>query len=130
MLTSLPQDVAASGVRKLIVIGIATLLTITIWTCLVSGIVFALRPALGTAGAFFAVCGGLSVFVLLGMAALSAYGSKTTTRRTAVQDEVIAIAMTALQSRRGRQLALGSLGALLLIAAVLMSNSAETEPER
>lgn len=127
MRPSLPQVLATSGLRTLIVIGFAALLTMTIWICLVVGTVLVLRPALGTAGALFAVGGGLAVLVILVIAALSAFRTKTPTRQTVIRDEAIDIAMAALQSRRGRQLALGTLGALLLAAAALMPASAKTD---
>ena len=118
-----------SGLRVLIVIGVVALLIATIWICLMAGMVLALCPVLGTAGAFLTVGGGLSILALLVIAALSASGTRTPTRQTAVRDEAIAIALTALQSRRGRQVALGAVGVLLLVAAVLMSASSETDPD-
>jgi len=129
MRPALPQGIAMSGLRVVIVIVTAALLTTTVWICLMAGMVLALRPVLGTAGAFLTVGGGLSILALLVIAALSASGTKTPTRSAAVRDEAIAIAMTALQSRRGRQVALGAVGALLLVAAALMSASSETDPE-
>ena len=129
MRPALPQTMATSGLRALIIFGLATLLTTTIWICMVSGLLLALRPVLGTAGAFLAVGGGLSILVLVVVAGVAAFGNKTSTRRNVMREEAIAVALTTLQSRRGRQLALGSVGVLLLVAAALMSAPAETDAE-
>ena len=118
MRPSLPQAIARSGLRALVVLGFAALWTATIWICVVAGIILALRPVLGTAGALLSVGGGLTILGLV--AGVAAFRTKKQPPRTLIQDDAIAAALTTLQARGGRRLALGSLGALLLVAAAFM----------
>lgn len=115
----------ASGLRDVVVLAVLCVLLLSAWTCLVLGLLGALRPALGPNGAFFA----LSVAMLL-LGSAVALIAKALRRRppppAPLPEGVLPLATLALPhlaSRAGLRLGMVLLAGGLVAAAVMLQPS-------
>lgn len=128
--TSALHGMAASGLRALLIACFAMLVLVTIWICLVAGLVVVLRPALGSGGALLAVAGGLVAASLLFIAVVVlARREPPAPPPSGLKAEAVTLAFRVLQAPTGRRLTLGAAGLLLLALAIFMSGTSQEPPE-
>ncbi|BDW86499.1 hypothetical protein MACH21_26760 [Roseicyclus marinus] len=101
---------------------------VSIWLCLVAGIVILLRPALGLGGALLSVGGALFAMALVALTVLiPSFGAQSAPQSVAWKKAVEG-AFFVLLSRNGGRLALGAIGAALLSLALVLPGPRDGPP--
>jgi hypothetical protein len=104
------------------------LLAVTIWLCLVAGLVVVLRPALGSGGALLFVGGALLAMALLAYAVLMPSLAAQSAPQSAAWNKVIEGALLGLLTKNGGRLALGAIGVALLCLALVLPGPRDNPP--
>ena len=117
------RAMATSAVRGLLIAGGTVLVVLAVWASLVAGLIAFLFPVMGLGWALLSVAGGLTVIFLSALGVWRLLRAQPSAPSSSVRNEMIALAMRALQIRRVRRLVLGVAGAVLLVSAVVSSPS-------